>query len=117
MRLVRALLGLLLLIVPVLVFAAPPAGAEIIFTGACTVNATATFSPGKVEISAGGTCHLTNSPLTAAPMTFFSRTFPTGPSSCAASIGTGGGNFSVSPNVNRDTMQEAVIAGGTATIV
>src|SRR4051794_11815735 len=93
MRYIRALLALLILAAPLAVAAQPAAANEgIPFAGPCLMSATATFSPSQVRVDATGTCTL-NGITTAAA--FNTTVSSTGPASCAAAIGIGGGWFTV----------------------
>src|SRR3954452_15345815 len=95
MRHIRTLFAFLALLLPMAgagVALAQPASATqgFVFVGACTVNAQATFSPGLVKASGLGTCVVDTNIVT---MDFSTTAFPVGPSSCAATVATGGGSF------------------------
>ena len=114
MRLVRAILGLFLLVVPVLGLTASSANAETIFSGACLVNATATYST-SIDVLASGTCQVNTWTITGG---FHSTLHPLGPSSCAASFGSGNSDFDTSapPSIAASPTDEYLAAAGTMTI-
>ena len=115
MRCIRALVGLLLLAVPLLI-SSPPAGAEIIFTGACTMNATATFSAGRIDIAGAGTCHVGTFTV---PGDFTSAVFGTGVSpTCNLGVSNGLSTFNLRGSVGAvaSPITEVVNAAGTMTI-
>src|SRR5436190_6483156 len=92
-RAVRAVLAVLFLAVPLLI-SSSPAGAEIIFAGACTMGATATFSPGRIDIGGSGTCHVGTFTV---PGDFISTTFSTLtlPTTCALGVANGLSTFNL----------------------
>ena len=118
-RSLRALAAAIVLVVPVVAATTQTASATqgFVFAGACTVNVQANFSPGLVQATGVGTCVVDDTIVSGG---FTTTAFTTGPTSCAAAVGTGGGSFDLGAPVgvgDSPTTEQVAFAAGTASIV